>query len=155
MFQHCQPMRNHHTEQLQGGNGKINSEKLSGQSSTIEVVSPYIISPCIYQAESPLRQHAAGCCAVECGLWMVVVISVIFVELRVGACSSLLGRESPITPQSSLMSSCRRPGHRTSAIFDQTSSPGIPYLEWMLESLLCSLNPSSFCHRQKSKVLGF
>ena len=23
MFQHCQPMRNHHTEQLQEGNGKI------------------------------------------------------------------------------------------------------------------------------------
>ena len=28
MFQHCQPMRNHHTEQLQGGNGKMNSEKV-------------------------------------------------------------------------------------------------------------------------------
>ena len=49
MFQHCQPMRNHHTEQLQGGNGKINSEKVSGQSSSIQLVSPYIISPCCYQ----------------------------------------------------------------------------------------------------------
>ena len=47
MFQHCQPMRNHHTEQLQGGNGKINSEKVSGQSSSIQLVSPYIISPCL------------------------------------------------------------------------------------------------------------
>ena len=45
MFQHCQPMRNHHTEQLQGGNGKINSEKVSGQLSSIQLVSPYIISP--------------------------------------------------------------------------------------------------------------
>ena len=45
MFQHCQPMRNHHTEQLQGGNGKINSEKVSGQSSSIQLVSPYLISP--------------------------------------------------------------------------------------------------------------
>ena len=40
-------MRNHHTEQLQGGNGKINSEKVSGQSSSIHLVSPYIISPWI------------------------------------------------------------------------------------------------------------
>ena len=46
MFQHCQPMRNHHTEQLQGGNGKINSEKVSEQSSSIRLVPPYIISPC-------------------------------------------------------------------------------------------------------------
>ena len=38
-------MRNHHTEQLQGGNGKIKSEKVSGQSSLIQLVSPYIISP--------------------------------------------------------------------------------------------------------------
>ena len=28
MFYHCQPMRNHHTEQLKGGNGKMNSEKV-------------------------------------------------------------------------------------------------------------------------------
>ena len=41
---------------------------------------------------------------------------------------------------------------RTSAIFDQTSSPGIPHLEWVLERLLCILNQSSFCHRQKSEV---
>ena len=47
MFQYCQPMRNHHTEQLQEGNGKIYSEKVSGQSSSIQHVSPYIISPCI------------------------------------------------------------------------------------------------------------
>ena len=47
MFQHCQPMRNHHTEQLQGGNGKINSEKVSEQSSSIRLVPPYIISPCL------------------------------------------------------------------------------------------------------------
>ena len=45
MFQHCQPMRNHHTEQLHEGNGKINSKKVSGQSSSIQLVSPYIISP--------------------------------------------------------------------------------------------------------------
>ena len=37
-------MRNHHTEQLQGGNGKINSEKVSGQLSSIQLVSPYIIN---------------------------------------------------------------------------------------------------------------
>ena len=47
MFQHSQPMRNHHKEQLQEGNGKIYSEKVSGQSSSIQHVSPYIISPCI------------------------------------------------------------------------------------------------------------
>ena len=47
MFQHCQPMRNHHSEELQRGNGKINSEKVSGHSSSIQLVSPpYIISPC-------------------------------------------------------------------------------------------------------------
>ena len=45
MFQHCQPMRNHHTEQLQGGNGKIYSENVSEQSSSIRLVPPYIISP--------------------------------------------------------------------------------------------------------------
>ena len=44
MFQHCQPMRNHHTEQLQGGNGKINSEKVSGQSSSIQLVHPLYTS---------------------------------------------------------------------------------------------------------------
>ena len=55
---------------------------------------------------------------------------------------------------------------RTSAIFDQTSTTSIPHLEWVLESLLSLysiLNPSSFCHRQRSevcisashKVLGF
>ena len=49
MFQHCQPMRNHHTEQLQGGNGKINSEKVSEQSSSIRLVPPYIISPCLLE----------------------------------------------------------------------------------------------------------
>ena len=34
MFQHCHPMRNHDTVQLQEGNRKINSEKVSGQSSS-------------------------------------------------------------------------------------------------------------------------
>ena len=32
MFQHCQLMRNHHTEQLQEGNRKLNSEKVSSSS---------------------------------------------------------------------------------------------------------------------------
>ena len=30
IFHHCQPMKNLDTEQLQEGNGKINSEKVSG-----------------------------------------------------------------------------------------------------------------------------
>ena len=40
MFQHCQPMKNHDTGQLQEGNRKINSEKVSGQSSSIQLVHP-------------------------------------------------------------------------------------------------------------------
>ena len=44
MFQHCQPMSNHHTERLQGGNRKINSEKVSGQSSSIQLVHPFYTS---------------------------------------------------------------------------------------------------------------
>ena len=40
MFQHCQPMRNHDTEQLQEGYEKMNSEKLSGQSYSIQLVHP-------------------------------------------------------------------------------------------------------------------
>ena len=54
MFYHCQPMRNHHTEQLQGGNGKMNSEKVAGQSSSIHLVSPYIISPWVCRGSTPL-----------------------------------------------------------------------------------------------------
>ena len=38
MFQYYQPMRNHDTGQLQEGNRKINSEKVSGQSSPIHLV---------------------------------------------------------------------------------------------------------------------
>ena len=41
MFQHCQPMRNHDTEPLQEGNRKINSEKVSGPSSSIQLVHPF------------------------------------------------------------------------------------------------------------------
>ena len=44
MFQHCQPMSNHHREQLQEGNGKISSEKVSGQSSSIQLVHPLYTS---------------------------------------------------------------------------------------------------------------
>ena len=44
MFQHCQPIRNHDAEQLQEGNGKINSEKVSGQSSSIQLVHPLYTS---------------------------------------------------------------------------------------------------------------
>ena len=50
-FQHCHPMRNHETDQLQGGNGKINSEKVSGQSSSIHLVSPYM-SQMLYAGQS-------------------------------------------------------------------------------------------------------
>ena len=35
-------MRNHDTEQLQGGNGKINSEKVSGQLSSIQLAPPWL-----------------------------------------------------------------------------------------------------------------
>ena len=45
MFHHGQSMRDQHTEHLHGGNGKMNSEKVSGQLSSIQLVSPYIISP--------------------------------------------------------------------------------------------------------------
>ena len=44
IFQLCQPMRNHDTEQLQEGNGKINSEKMSGQLSSIQLVYPLYTS---------------------------------------------------------------------------------------------------------------
>ena len=44
MFQHCQPMRNHDTEQLQEGNRKITSEKVSGQLSSIQLVHPLYTS---------------------------------------------------------------------------------------------------------------
>ena len=43
MFEHCQPMRNH-TEQLQEGNGKINLDKGSEQSSSIQLVHPFYTS---------------------------------------------------------------------------------------------------------------
>ena len=39
-------MRNHHTEQLQEGNGKINSENVSEQSSSIQLVHP--VYTCIH-----------------------------------------------------------------------------------------------------------
>ena len=51
-------MRNHNTEQLQGGNGKINSEKVSGQSSSIRLVSPYIISP--WEREGRVQRARGG-----------------------------------------------------------------------------------------------
>ena len=35
-FEHCQPKRNYDTEQLQEGNGKIDLEKVPGQSSSIQ-----------------------------------------------------------------------------------------------------------------------
>ena len=40
----CQPMRNYDTEQLQEENRKINSEKVSGQSSSIQLVHPLYTS---------------------------------------------------------------------------------------------------------------
>ena len=40
IFHHCQPMKNLDTEQLQERNGKINSEKVSGQLSSIKLVYP-------------------------------------------------------------------------------------------------------------------
>ena len=40
----CQPMRNYDTEQIQKENRKINSEKVSGQSSSIQLVHPLYTS---------------------------------------------------------------------------------------------------------------
>ena len=40
MSQHCQPISNHHREQPQERNRKINSEKVSGQLSSIQLVYP-------------------------------------------------------------------------------------------------------------------
>ena len=44
MFQHCQLMRNNHTEQLQGGNGKINSESVRAVIFNPTCVSIYNLS---------------------------------------------------------------------------------------------------------------
>ena len=57
MFQHCQPMRNHNTEQLHEGNRKINSEKVSGQSSSIQLVHP------LYTSMDTLKND---CCCLNC-----------------------------------------------------------------------------------------
>ena len=47
-FEPCQPKRNYDTEQLQEGNGKIDSEKVPGQSSSIQLVHPLSTSMTLY-----------------------------------------------------------------------------------------------------------
>ena len=63
-------MRNHHTEQLQERNGKVNSEKVSGQSSSIKLVYPlYTSTPGTgWCDESRLGQMVFLICFVEEGV---------------------------------------------------------------------------------------
>ena len=68
MFQHCQPMRNHDTEQLQEGNRKINSEKVLGQSSSIQLVHPLYTSmhsPLNVREKGTISEYWVNQCAVH------------------------------------------------------------------------------------------